>query len=336
MTQIPQVILDEITRLTETTTARPRRGEEIFEGTDYPRSFAGFIGQEEAVEQLTVAIGSAKARDVRLGHTLIASGIPGVGKSTLAALTAYVMGVGLVSTTGPLTAQEFRSMAKTMEDRDIMHVDEAHLLTMGGKNKADWLLPWMLEGKLYTERGAEVLPDITLLCTTTDPGKLLGTLLTRFSLTPQLTPYNSEQGTLICAQNAARMGVAAPEDSYPPIARAAANNPRIMRKILDRVRDLNFAYPESHPNLEKAFRWAGVSEDGLSTVARDILILLYVAEDHTEALATLASRLNEPGPIDLHEQQLLQRGLITITGRGRKLTDAGVEYARKEALRTIG
>ena len=40
-----------------------------------------------------------------------------------------------------------------------------------------------------------------------------------------------------------------------------------------------------------------------------------------------------PGPIKQHERMLLQRQLVTVTGRGRKLTDLGVTRAIEKARR---
>ena len=131
----------------------PKRGEEIFEGTDYPREWSGFIGQDRAKEQLQIQIASANARSARLEHTLLDSGTHGIGKSTLATLLAHKAGVGITATTGPLDADDARRLMKPMKDRDVLFIDEAHTLVQGGRNKGDWLLPFMTEGRLYTSIG---------------------------------------------------------------------------------------------------------------------------------------------------------------------------------------
>jgi Holliday junction DNA helicase RuvB len=329
---IPQHILDDLFSDQDTATPAPKRGEAIFEGTDYPRTWDGFVGQTEAKHQLQVAIASARARGARIDHTLLASGLHGVGKSTLAALIAGHAEVGLVQTTGPLTAGEAKSLMSAMEDRDILFIDEAHLLTSGNRNRADWLLPFMTEGVLYTSRGAEEMPHITVVAATTDVGRLPQTLISRFMVQPTIVPYSDQEGACIAASLAERMQVAGLADEhFRQIARAADCNPRVMRQILTGVRDLSYAAPEGHPDLATAFRWAGVSADGLTVIAREILILLAFAEGRTMSADSIRANLNEPGPIHHHEQQLLQRGLITITGRGRKLTDYGFARAREEA-----
>lgn len=309
-------------------TQQPKRGEEIFAGTDYPRDWSGFVGQDKAKLQLQVQIASAKARGTRLEHTLLASGLHGVGKSTLATLVAAEFGAGFLQTSGPLTVDDARALIQGMVDRDILFIDEAHQLTTGNRTKADWLLPFMTEGRLYTDRGAEEMPNVTIVAATTDVGKLPETLISRFMSQPQLVPYTPEQGALIVGNLAGRMGVELDDPHWPRIAQAADCNPRVARQILVQVRDLQHFAPDTHPNLDQAFEWAGVSEDGLSLTSREILILLFMATDHTASIDSIKAHLGEPGPIRYHETALLRRGYLEVTSRGRKLTDAGILRAQ--------
>lgn len=305
----------------------PKRGEEIFEGTDYPRSWAGFIGQEEAKEQLMANVASSRAREARLDHTLLASGVQGIGKTTLAHLLAYKRRVGLVQTTGPLSVDDARSLMAGMRDQDVLFIDEAHLLVQGNRTRADWLLPFLTEGKLYTDSGAVDMPDVTVVAATTDVGKLPRTLISRFMVRPELVHYTEEEAATIAGNLAGRMGVAVQADWLPQIATAADRNPREMRMILTQIRDLALAFPDREVDLRKAFRWAGLSHDGLPKVAQDIMLVLVVSKNHTASIETIQAQLGEPGPLRHHEQTLLQRGYLTITGQGRKLTDTGVERA---------
>ena len=307
----------------------PRRGEAIFEGTDYPRDWDGFIGQEQAIEQLRTQVVSSRARDKRLEHTLLASGLHGVGKTTLAHLLAFQREVGLICTTGPLAVQDARALVSGMEDKDILFIDEAHLLVQGNRTRADWILPFLTEGKLYTDEGAQQMPDVTVVAATTDVGKLPLTLISRFMVRPKLVNYTEEEASRIVANLAVRMDVAIQPEWTAPIARAANRNPREVRMILTQIRDLQTAFPDKEVDLAKAFEWAGLSYDGLDTVAQDMLLVLVAAKNHTASVDTIQAQLGEPGPLRHHEQTLLQRGYLTITGQGRKLTEAGVERALK-------
>jgi Holliday junction DNA helicase RuvB len=305
----------------------PKRGEDIFEGTDYPREWAGFIGQAQAKEQLIANVVASRARGKRMEHTLLASGIHGVGKTTLATLLAFQRDVGLVQTTGPLDVNEARTLMTAMQDRDVLFIDEAHLLVQGNRTRADWLLPFMTEGKLYTETGAQKMPDITLVAATTDVGKLPRTLISRFMVRPKITAYTDDEATHIVANLAARMDVEVPDEFLPRIAQAANKNPRDVRMILTQLRDLALAFPDREPDLGKAFEWAGLSADGLDTVDQDFMLVLLSSREYTASIDSLGAQLGEPGPLKHHEQNLLQRGFIEITGRGRKLTHDGVKRA---------
>lgn len=318
----------------------PKRGDEIFAGdSDIApvREWSDFIGQAKAKEELIVRVASAKARGVRLPHALLASGIQGVGKTTLAKLVAYTAEVGLIVTTGPMTVNDFREQLLSCQDHDMIFVDEAHRLVERSRTGADWLLPWMLEGKLVTKNGAENVPDVTLLAATTDAGKLPETLLSRFMIQPELTHYNDAEATQIAQQIAWRMDVSIDRPYAEAVAVAADHNPRMMQRIFGAVRDLNYAWPESHPNLAKAFDFAQVSADGLSLLARDVLLVLATTREVTASLELLQSKLGEPGPLKHAEKQLLQRGLMDIrAGKGRVLTEAGARRAHLEAQRRMG
>ena len=312
-----------------TPTQEPKRGDEIFEGTDYPREWAGFIGQAEAKEQLQINIASANGRSARLEHTLFDSGTHGIGKSTLATLLAAKAGVGITQTTGPLDVDDARRLMKPMQDRDILFIDEVHNLG----RKGDWLLPYMTEGRLYTSAGGIDMPKVTIVAATTDVGRLPQTIISRFMVRPTLVPYTPEEGAAIAYNLATRLGVKLSKGKVcQSIAVAADYNPRAMRQILTAVRDLEFAYPETHPNLEKAFKWAGVSEDGLTTLAREFLIILLTAKDNAASIESIKAQLGEPGPLKHEEQTLLKRSLITITGRGRQLTEMGRTRALAELI----
>ena len=89
----------------------PRRGsavgpellEEREEGQDRalrPVSFEEFEGQEGIVANLKLYITAARERGESMDHVLL-SGMPGLGKTTLASLIAHAMDAGFTTTSGP-------------------------------------------------------------------------------------------------------------------------------------------------------------------------------------------------------------------------------------------
>lgn len=310
--------------------AGPKRGEAILEGTDYPSDWDAFIGQEDAKEQLITQIASAKARGTRVEHTLIASGVPGVGKSTLATLLAYHAGVGLERVSGQVSVADFLTLARTMRDGDILFIDEIHTLVGAGRNKADWLLPFMTEGVVYTEQGVEHVPDIAIVGATTDAGLLPDALLSRFMVQPPIRAYTPTEGGQIALMMAGRLGVSIDDVTAMRVALAAGNNPRTTRRLLTTIRDLGHAYPDTFPNLERALTWNGLTQDGLTNTSVRILKILEQSPNQTCGAPGLQSQLGESSPIRQHEQVLLQRGLMMLTPRGRTLTEAGRERLWQE------
>lgn len=306
-----------------------KRGAEIFAGTDYPATFSRFVGQHQAVAQIKASISSAQQRGTRLDHILLASGTQGIGKTTLAQIVASEMGTGFVSVSGAITVTDARDILRAMEPQDILFWDEFHLAINGGKAKAEWLLPMLTDAVLLTKDSVEAMPDVTVIGATTDAGRLPVTITSRFMVRPALTFYTDAEGVLLVKQLTERMQVALPDEYFGDIAQAADNNPREMRLILTSVRDIILS--TGNVDLETAFRWAGVTPDGLSRTCQEILLALLLAKDHTASLETLQGLLGEPGPIKYAENQLMAKGLVTITGRGRQLTDAGLERSTRLA-----
>jgi holliday junction DNA helicase RuvB len=306
------------------TAPRTRRGDQIFDGTDYPSTWAGFIGQTAAKEHLQAAVRSALHRTTRLEHTLLASGLAGIGKTTLAHLLAYQHGAGMVSISGPVTVEEARPILLSLTDGDIVFWDEFHLAVVGNRNRADWVLPVLTGDGLLTSAGAEKIPDVTFVAATTDVGKLPLTVTSRFMCKPKIVGYSDVEAVMLVRNLSDRMGICVDPSEEPRIARAANNNPRDMRMILTAARDV--AYTGAY-SLEKAFAWAGMSHDGIPTVAQEMLLLLLTAKDQTMSIDSIAASLGEPGPLRHYEQVLMQKGMVAITGRGRKLTDEGAVRA---------
>ena len=324
-------------------THSPKSGDEIFEGGNYPRSWEEFIGQGTAVNILKAACYSACVRKTRLEHTLLATGLHGVGKTSLAKLIAADLEVGLVELSGKISVDQVRPVLKGMQDYDILFIDEIHQLVAGGKGNAEWLLHLLQDGVLMTARGPEPMPKITVVAATTDVQKLPETIISRFPIRPPLVAYGEDEATLIAEGMAGKIGFddvmlkAPSKETLTAIARACNNGPREIKGLLITLRDAAlsdyaFVSEDGTYDLTTPLEWAGVTADGLTAQAQDYLMVLLTMFEGKAGEDPIRQALGEPGPVRHTEKLLTQKGLVRRMPKGRELTEAGV--ARAIALLT--
>jgi Holliday junction resolvasome RuvABC ATP-dependent DNA helicase subunit len=173
-------------------------------GGDYPLTWDGFIGQEVAKRKLITAARSARMRGDRMEHTLLASGTPGIGKTSLAMLLAAELGGTLKVVSGAIKVNDARIALSELNDGDVLFIDEIHQVFSGSKVAGEWLLHLLQDGVLMGPHGAEAQPKITVTAATTHAGVLPATVLERFTIT-DLVPYTDEEAGRIAAALAARV-----------------------------------------------------------------------------------------------------------------------------------
>lgn len=310
--------------------------------TKYPLTFDEFVGQEQAKRQLITAARSAKIRKAAMDHVLLASGTPGIGKTSLALLTAEELGgsceVKVVS--GKIPPSEARIALSGLSDGDVLIYDEIHMAVQGGKGNAEWLLHLLQDGVIMGPMGPEKQPDITVIGCTTDAGRLPETILQRFPLKPVLVEYSDEEATRIAAflsHQTFPQEMSLPTiENCSQIAEAASHNPRTMRAILINVRDIaltnelsNFNPSTGAYDLSEALTWLGLSPDGLDDLMRRYLVTLMTDFKGKAGERALADALQEPGGLGQTERVLMRKGYLAKTSSGRDLTGTGIKRARE-------
>ena len=303
-----------------------KRGPDAIFGTGpYPRTLSTFVGQDMAKQQLMTSMLSASKRGVAMDHVLLASGHPGIGKTTLGKIVAAQLDVGYVELGGTVKEKDIQAAVESMKDRDVLFLDEIHRLVAYGKRNAEWLLQLLQDGVLVLPSGVVKCPDITVIAATTDAQKLPQTILDRFTIQPVLAPYTDDEAVQIAGVTAERLGVSLTEGHLHRVAAAADQNPRVIGRLLTTVRDILLGNPSCPDPVALAMQWTGYSPDGLSNRAQDYLMLLF-GYGGTAGLTTLKAALNE-SEIGHTEQALIQRGFIQVTGKGRELTRLGQHRA---------
>lgn len=312
-----------------------------FTTVDMPQDWDDFIGQEPMKQQLAVYIASAMARGTALPHVLLGSGMPGVGKTTIARLIAKSMGVKIFELVPPFNIHTLVKAADQLDDHDILFIDEIHKLADGGKRGAEILLKVLEEKVAFMPDGEVIaLADITVIGATTDRDKLPEPVIDRFKIKPYFQPYSWSELSAIAITFAERhKALAVVDDELAvDIAAACRNTPRVIEEMILAAQAMADTFGQP-PTAEQLLAFIEVEPDGLTRTHIHYLTAMrqYFArmtKDETveyivgEAAIQQILRETKPG-IQRVEAFLVERGLIDRTPRGRRLTDLGIARAEE-------
>jgi Holliday junction DNA helicase RuvB len=314
-------------------------------GTTFnPQSFADYLGQAAIKEKLTVYTHACKARGEPLDHLLL-FGPPGLGKTTLAKVMAKELETPIKITSAPVLERsgDLVAMLSNLAPREILFIDEIHRL------------PKPVEEILYTAMenfcvdmiigsgaGAQSirLPinPFTLIGATTKTSLLSGPLQTRFGIVERLDFYTPAELAQIVQQNAAYFQLPIDAESALTIGARARGTPRIVKRILRRVRDFAQFYEHSMvtlPVVEKALDFLGIDAQGLNKLDRQILThLIQDFDGGPVGLETLAAMTGEDKDTleDYCEPFLIRLGFLQKTSRGRQIPAQKMRLLRRILL----
>src|SRR5918993_2308428 len=217
--------------------------EREFEKSLRPTRLAEYIGQKKATENLRVFVRAALGRREALDHVLL-TGPPGLGKTTLSNIIANEMGAELRSTAGPAIekAGDIAALLTNLQEGDVLFIDEIHRLLPALEEKLypameDYQLD-LLIGQGAGARSIKLeLPKFTLVGATTRAGLITAPLRGRFGIIFHLDFYPHEDLEEICKRSAEILGVGIDNEGALEIARRSRGTPRIVNRLLRRVRD---------------------------------------------------------------------------------------------------
>lgn len=296
-----------------------------------------FFGQEPLKRQISVHIESAKQREAALEHVLLASGMPGAGKTTLARIIADEMDSEIIMLVPPFHPSTLHEAAMSLPDKGVLFIDEIHKLADHGKHAAENLLHMLEEKRLYLDEGMVELADITVIGATTDADKLPETVIDRFPIKPYFQPYSLIELAEITARFQGLEDVDLPLEVTLGIAKACRGTPRVARELVVAARDLSHALGQA-PTIEELLDFKETDPDGMTRQHKAYIKALYTHFRRRMADGTvlyvageyaMRSILRETrdGLYRL-ERFLMERGYIDRSPQGRRLTDRGIEAAR--------
>ena len=312
--------------------------EQIIEGSLRPRRLAEYIGQEKIKANLSILLEAARRRDEAVDHVLL-YGPPGLGKTTLCNIIAVEMGVSMKTTSGPAIehAGDLASILTGLQPGEVLFIDEIHRLARAVEERLysameDFALDVMI-GKGPSAKSLRLsLPPFTVVGATTRVGSLTAPLRDRFGAIYRMEYYDSDALKEILTRSARILKVPAEEDGVEEIASRARGTPRIVNRLLKRVRD--YAQVKADGVITKDIAKAAlnameVDEIGLDQTDRSMLLtIIQKFNGGPVGLDTLAASTSEDSETieDVYEPYLLQLGFIARTPRGRIAMRAAYQH----------
>ncbi len=309
------------------------RGEALFEVTLRPGSFDQFVGQERIVENLKLAIRAARARSEPLDHLLL-SGLPGLGKTTLAAIVARAMEAQIHETSGPALQRpaDLVGILSNLQPNDLLFIDEIHRLPRHVEEvlygaMEDFVVDVVLDQGPSARSLRLALPRFTLVGATTREGLLSGPFRARFGLQERLDLYDPAELATILERSAVALKVNLQEGAARFIAERSRGTPRVANRFLRRVRDLAQERYENRVDLavaNEALERLGVDGRGLCALDRRILEIVLSHGGGPVGLKTIAVAVGEDDRTieEVYEPFLIRAGLLARTPQGRKASSA--------------
>ena len=303
-----------------------------FDLTLRPTRIDEYIGQRQVKENLRVYMKAARGRREALDHVLL-TGPPGLGKTTLANIIANEMGAELRSTAGPAIekAGDIAALLTNLQEGDVLFIDEIHRLLPALEEKLypameDYQLD-LLIGQGAAARSIKLeLPKFTLIGATTRAGLITAPLRGRFGIVFHLDFYPHEDLEVICKRSAEILGVEIDNDGAREIARRSRGTPRIVNRLLRRVRDYAEVDYDGRINQQvanDALNRMEVDTYGLDEMDRKLLLtIIEKFNGGPVGLGTISASIHEEKDSieEIIEPYLIQIGFLDRTPRGRLAT----------------
>ncbi len=294
-----------------------------------PDNWKDFIGQEKLKNNLKIILTAAKRRKETVDHLLFC-GPAGLGKTTLACLTAKEMGTDIRITSGAVLERvgDLVALLSSMEEKEVLFIDEIHRLN---RSIEEVLYPALESRQIYVMIGKGPaarpltldLPPFTLVAATTRPNLLSSPLRSRFGATFRIDYYDNKDVEDIIFRSAEILGVKITKEAAEILSKASRFTPRTANRLLKRARDLAEVSGREiidEKLAEETLKFLEIDDLGLENYDRRLLeLIIKKFRGGPAGLATLAAALGEEKGVieDVYEPFLIKTGLLYKTASGR-------------------
>jgi holliday junction DNA helicase RuvB len=149
--------------------------------------------------------------------------------------------------------------------------------------------------------------------------------------------YGPAELESIVVRSAGVLGVGIHRDGAAEIAHRARGTPRIVNRLIKRIRD--YAQVKADGKITKhvaqeGLAWLGIDEAGFDDMDRKILLtIIEKFNGGPVGVESLAATVQEDkGTIeDVYEPYLIQAGFLDRTGRGRQVTRLAYDHFKRSS-----
>ena len=291
-----------------------------------PERLSDYVGQEEIVETLKIAIQAATQRSEPMDHVLF-HGPPGLGKTTLAHIIANEMQGNLTVTSGPALEKggDLVGILTHLEMGDILFIDEIHRTPKAVEEfmypaMEDFAIDFIFDKGVHARSHRYRLNRFTLVGATTRVGLR------------SLDFYNFDDLVKIAMRSAKLLNVQIDSAGARELAKRSRGTPRIVNRLLKRVRDFSQVRADgviTQATVEGALELEGVDKKGLTDLDRRYLkTIIEFYTGGPVGIEAIAATLQEESDtlVDIVEPYLLKIGFVLRTSSGRKATEAAYKH----------
>jgi Holliday junction DNA helicase RuvB len=228
-------------------------------------------------------------------------------------------------------------MLTNLQEREVLFIDEVHRMNPAIEEilypaMEDYELDIII-GQGPSARSVKVpVQRFTLIGATTRTGLLTSPLRARFGIVHRLDFYSQDDICEIVRRSARILGVPIDRDAADELAKRARGTPRVVNRLLRRVRDYAQVRASGHITMDVARRALSlleVDEHGFDEIDRRLLrTIIEKFGGGPVGVASLAAAMSEERDAieDIYEPFLIQIGFLDRTPRGRVATAKAYEY----------